>query len=489
MMTSNKEKIQGFFSTQETGGISRNVTYAFFAQGIALLSGFVMTLIVPKMLGVTEYAHWQLFLFYAGYVAVTMLGVGDGLYLRLGGMRYGDLDSSSIKTEFAAVTASQLLLAILIWLGSLLFDFDPDLRFVLFSVLLYLVIQNAYGLIAPVFQAVNLTRIYSMGTVVSKAVFVIVLIALLLLGDRSYEPIALAYIASIGVSLAYCLVCARDIMRSDLKPLSKEILQIFEDVRIGLRVMVAYYASSLIVGVARQIIVMHWGLETFGQMSFAFSLISFVLVFIAQFSMVLFPTLRRLDLEKLKERYGQIRDFLFVATPLSYLLYLPVSIILVAWLPEYRESIKYLGILMPMFVFDSETNMLYSTYLKVYGDTKQLLGFNLIALAISLVTSCMGAYLLNSVEFVVYGLLGAIMLRSVLCGWYLSSRRLQCGWLKQAAAECCLACSFMGSIAIDNTVISFIVSIIGYLVLIAACPCSLASVVHLLKEKLGRRFD
>ena len=55
--------IRGIFSTEESGGIGRNVTYAFFAQGIALLSGFVMTLIVPKMLGVTEYAHWQLFFF------------------------------------------------------------------------------------------------------------------------------------------------------------------------------------------------------------------------------------------------------------------------------------------------------------------------------------------------------------------------------------------------------------------------------------------
>lgn len=481
MMVDEKERLRKFFSTEEAGGIGRNVTYAFVAQGVALLSGFVMTLIVPKMLGVTEYAHWQLFLFYAGYVGVTMLGVGDGLYLRLGGMRYGDLDHSSIKTEFALVVVFQLLLAVLIWLGSFFFDIDSNLRFVLFSVLLYLVVQNAYGFIAPVFQAVNLTRIYSMGTVVSKAVFVVVLVALLVLGDRSYEPIVLAYVASIGFSLAYCLLCARSILRSSLKPLSGEFRQIFDDVSVGLRIMVAYYASSLIVGVARQIIVMRWGLETFGQMSFAFSLISFVLVFIAQFSMVLFPVLRRLDFGQLKERYGQIRDFLYVATPLAYLLYLPVGIILVAWLPEYGESIKFLGILMPMFVFDSETNMLYSTYLKVYGDTKQLLGFNLVALGVSLITSCAGAYLFNSVDFVVYGLIGAIMLRSVLCGWYLSAHRLQFRWMKQTFAECILACLFIGSIAIGNTVISLLISLIGYFLLIAACPHSLSSVVRLLK--------
>lgn len=481
-----KDRLRTLVSTDEAGGVGRNVIYAFVAQGIALLSGFVMTLVVPKMLGVTEYAHWQLFLFYAGYVAVTMLGVGDGLYLRLGGMHYGDLDRPGIKTEFLAVTVSQLLLALLVWLGSLFIDIDPDSRFVLLCVLLYLVVQNAYGLMAPVFQAVNLTRIYSMGTVVSKVAFVAMLIALLALGDRSYEPIALAYVVSMGISLAYCLVCARVILRAGSKPLTQELHQILEDVRIGLRVMVAYYASSLIVGVARQVIVMRWGLETFGQMSFAFSLISFVLVFIAQFSMVLFPILRRLDFDQLKERYGQIRDFLYVVAPLAYLLYLPASIILAAWLPDYRESITYLGILMPMFVFDGETNILYSTYLKVYGDTKQLLGFNIAALAVSLVASCLGAYLFGSVEFVVYGLIGAIMLRSVLCGWYLSVRRLRCGWLRQAVAECCLACLFMFAVAVGGTVVLLVVSIAGYFLLIAACPRSLFSVAVLFKERLER---
>lgn len=481
-----KDRLRALVSTEETGGVGRNVTYAFVAQSIALLSGFVMTLIVPKMLGVTEYAHWQLFLFYAGYVAVSMLGVGDGLYLRLGGMRYEELDRSGIKTEFLAVTATQLVLAAMVWLGSLTFDIDPDSRFVLLCVLLYLVVQNAYGLMAPVFQAVNLTRIYSMGTVVSKAAFVAMLIALLALGDRSYEPIALAYVVSMGISLAYCLVCARSILSARSKPMTQELRQILEDVRIGLRVMVAYYASSLIVGVARQVIVMHWGLETFGQMSFAFSLISFVLVFIAQFSMVLFPVLRRLDLDQLKERYGQIRDFLYVVAPLAYILYLPTSIILATWLPEYRESIVYLGILMPMFVFDGETNMLYSTYLKVHGDTKQLLGFNIAALAVSLVTSCLGAYLFDSVEFVVYGLIGAIMLRSVLCGWYLSTRRLQCGWLRQTVAECCLACLFMFAVVADSTVVLLVVLIAGYFLLIAACPRSIFSVAGLLKGRLGR---
>lgn len=478
-----KKMLRPCFSTVEYGGVGSNVTYAFFAQGIALLSAFIMTLIVPKMIGVTEYAHWQLFLFYANYVAVTMFGVGDGLYLRLGGMRYKDLDFSRIKTEYFCVVLSQLVLAAVIWIASLFFSIESDLRFVLLLLLIYLLVQNAYGFIAPVFQAVNLTRIYSMGAVVSKASFVVILIALLLVGDKSYEPIAIAYVVGSAMSLGYCLICGRSILHADLSSLSREIQQIVNDMRTGLRIMIAYYASSLVVGVARQVIVMHWGLVTFGQMSFAFSLISFVLVFIAQFSMVLFPVLRRLDENQLKKRYGQLRDLIYVASPLAYVLYLPASIILSAWLPDYQDSLTYLGILMPMFVFDCETSLLYSTYLKVYEDTRQLLGFNVAALIFSLVASCVGAYAFDSVEFVVYGLVGAIVLRSVLCGRFLALRRLHCGWIRQTAAECCYGLIFMVSIAIGNTVFAALVSLVGYIVLIVVNPQSISSVSSLIKEK------
>ena len=186
--------LTGLFSVEEKGGITSNVGYAFASQAISLIASFMMSLIVPKVLGVAEYAHWQLFLFYANYVAITLLGVGDGVYLRLGGKRFSEIDGGLFKTEALAVCLSQVLVATVVWAISNAIELDEGLRFVLDSLLVYGVIQNFYGVIAPVFQAVNLTRIYSISSVVNRLVFLALILLFIFSGGAQYEPLVAAYI-------------------------------------------------------------------------------------------------------------------------------------------------------------------------------------------------------------------------------------------------------------------------------------------------------
>ena len=273
--------IKGLFSVEEKGGIASNVAYAFAAQGIALVSSFLMTLVVPKLLGVLEYAYWQLFVFYAGYVAIALLGIGDGAYLRLGGKRYEELDKGALKAEMRVVLLMQVAIAAALLGVALFVNIDTNLRFVIFALLVYGIFQNLYGFISPIFQAVNLTRIYSIATALSKVAFLAILVAFMAAGGNSYEPLAVGYVVGMSVSFFYCLACGRGIMRAEAGSMGDALKMALGDLRVGAQVMVAYYASSLVVGVARQIIVMKWGLETFGQMSFAFSMVSFVLAFIA----------------------------------------------------------------------------------------------------------------------------------------------------------------------------------------------------------------
>ena len=145
--------IRALFSVREKGGISSNVAYAFAAQGIALISSFLMTLVVPKVLGVLEYAYWQLFIFYAGYVAIALFGIGDGVYLRLGGKHYEELDKGSLKAELRIVFVMQSAIASVLLAVVLSVDIDGNLRFVLVMLLIYGVVQNVYGFISPILSS------------------------------------------------------------------------------------------------------------------------------------------------------------------------------------------------------------------------------------------------------------------------------------------------------------------------------------------------
>lgn len=78
----------------------KNLFAAFLAQGISLLVSVFMSFIIPKILGVTQYSYWQLFIFYSGYVGFFHFGFNDGLYLRLGGKKFEELDYDNIGTQF-----------------------------------------------------------------------------------------------------------------------------------------------------------------------------------------------------------------------------------------------------------------------------------------------------------------------------------------------------------------------------------------------------
>ena len=45
-----------------------NLLYSFFAQGISMCLSIMMSLLIPKMLGIEDFGYWQLFLFYINYV-------------------------------------------------------------------------------------------------------------------------------------------------------------------------------------------------------------------------------------------------------------------------------------------------------------------------------------------------------------------------------------------------------------------------------------
>lgn len=105
---------------------------------------------------------------------------------------------------------------------------------------------------------------------------------------------------------------------------------------------------------------------------------------------------------------------------------------------------------MPLLVFDGKMNMLCSTYFKVYNDTNHLLFFNCMALVVSLLLSCFGAYVIGSIEFVVCGLLAAIMLRSIFSERYLAMKRLHLGYLRLSLFECLTAVGFVASIYIGG---------------------------------------
>lgn len=402
--------------------LAKNAGTAFLAQGVAMLLSIIQTLLVPKLLGLEEYGYWQLFLFYASYVGFAHLGLNDGVYLVKGGQGRGEVDKRSVISQFAVGAVFQFALAAVIIAIALAGGFGRDREFVVSCTGVFLVIQNCAYFLMYLLQAMNETRRSSFSTIVGRIAFLVPLVILLVVQCASYKPFIVAYILSSFVQLAYCAWFCRDFFRAGLEPLPRAVRQVVASVRVGSRLMLANIASQLVLGIARFASDVVWGIEAFGEFSFAISMVNFFLAFVSQASMVLFPALRQASPDEVRGFFCNSRDVMSLVFPAVYAFYYPMVILLSLWLPRYAASFFYFIYLIPICVFDSKMNICCTTFFKVLREEGRLLWVNVCTCVASGVIALIGIYVFNSITVVISGAVVSIIARSLWSESYLAKR-------------------------------------------------------------------
>ena len=397
-----------------------NMAYAFLAQSISLLLSMVMSLVIPKILGIDEFSYWQLFIFYAGYVGFFHFGLNDGIYLRVGGKRYQELDYSLLGTQFKLSIIIQTVVALIIVLVGWLLVNSSERQMVIICTGIYLVISNATLYLGFIFQAVNRVKFFSISVMVDRIMVLISVIILIATGTKTFEPFVVCYVGSKFIALIYCVIKAKEIVFADRAKMGISIKEMWTNISIGIKLMIANIASMLILGIGRAVTDAVWGIEVFGKFSFAISLTGFFLLFISQISIVLFPTLRRLKEQKQREVYETMRNAMGLMLPLIFIFYIPMKEVLGLWLPQYKESLNYLALLLPLCTFDGKMQLLCSTYFKVLRKESLLLTYNCIAFGLSLGLSLVGGYIVGNIYFIVLSLVLSIAVRNIISEMYLA---------------------------------------------------------------------
>ena len=70
--------------------IKKNMIISILAQIISLVVSFIMNLILPKYISEFQYAYWQTYLLYVGYVGILHFGLLDGIVLRYSQYEYDE---------------------------------------------------------------------------------------------------------------------------------------------------------------------------------------------------------------------------------------------------------------------------------------------------------------------------------------------------------------------------------------------------------------
>ena len=440
----------------------KNLITAFTAQGVAFICSAVMSLLVPRLLGVAEYGYYQLFIFYTSYVSFFAFGLNDGIYLEHGGEDRINIDKSLILSEFLVGLGVQLAIAVVLSSYAFLGDFEPERQFVLIASSLFMLISNATYYFGYVFQSMNETRLFSYGSMLDRVVFLVPLLVCLILRIADFRVYVVCYVLARVAALAFSLWNARDFLASPLMKASESVHRAVRSMKIGIVLTVANVSFMLIMGFARSLVDALWGIEAFGKLSFSLSLVNFAVTFISQASMVLFPALRQSDEASLARYYRVLRSGLGSILPFSYLLYFPLRIFAGIWLPQYEESLHYLIYLMPICVFSVQNNVLYCTYYKVRNEPRKLLWVNVRALGIAAAGVCFAAFFIGDVIAVVVFAVCGIASCLVMSDWYLS-QQYSCKGDVSVFMSLAVTCGFVSA----NALLGFTEAFIATLILLA----------------------
>ena len=392
--------------------IIKNFSYSVSVNIVVMGTTFLLNLIAPKFLGVKDYSYWQLYVFYLSYVGFFHLGWADGIYLRYGGKLYEDLDKNNIRTQFWMLLIIQVILGLSIFF-IVLNNNDSNVIFIMFMTIIYGIIANPRYIILFVLQATNKIKEYSKIMLIDRFVFCGLLIIIFIFNFESYKILIILDVVSRIISMIYAMVICKELIFGRLIKIKYGLEQAYINISIGIKLMFANIASNLIIGIVRIGVQLKWSIEVFGKLSFTISISNIILNFINAISLVMFPMLRTVENDRFKVIYYRIRTILMVIVLGVLIIYQPLKVILELWLPQYKESLFYMGILFPIFVFESKTSLLTNTFLKTLRKEKDILIVNLISIILSLILSIINIVLLDNFLLTVISILVLIGFKSV----------------------------------------------------------------------------
>lgn len=392
----------------------KNMSYTISSNLLSLMVSTLVILIVPKLIGIEEYGYWQLYIFYSSYVGFLHFGWNDGIYLRYGGYEYDKLDKKLFFSQLVSLFSIQIIIGILICGFSNLYVVDTNRNFIIKMVAIAMVLLNTRVMLLYIIQATNRIKEYARITMFDKIVYITLIFVFLILGVRDFKLMIFADLIGKYVSLVYSMISCKEIVFNEISYLCCTVKETITNISVGIKLMFANIASMLIIGIVRFGIERTWDVGTFGKVSLTLSISNMMMIFINAVGVIMFPILRRTNQERLPSIYLIMRDFLMVLSLGALILYYPLKTVIAAWLPQYAESLLYMALLFPIFIYEGKMSLLINTYLKTLRREKVMLQINIITMLISLILAYIATQVLRNLDITIINIVILLAFRCVL---------------------------------------------------------------------------
>lgn len=392
--------------------VKKNIFISILAQLISLLTSFILGFIVPKCIDEYQYAYWQIFVLYIGYASIFNFGILDGLMLRYSQYNYKELNKEKVRSQFQSMLVINIALCIIACLVSNLIA-SNIYKWLVMLLSVGMLCRNVFTYTSYTFQMTNRIKYYATIVIAQRAMYAMTVVVFLLLKVNDFRWYCVADILG---DVAGCIICSsknKGLYWGARLKLKENFLELKENISSGILLLISNLSSGLLTGSAKMVTQWCWDELTFGKVSFAFSLFSVFFSFVIAISVVLFPTLKRLPVEKLPQIYKKIRDGISPLLFAALFLYFPGCIVLGTWLPQYKVSLVYLGLLLPLVIYTSKISLLTNNYLKVYRKEKMMLVINLFSVGVTFLLCLFSAYILNDLDLLLCSVVLVCVCRSI----------------------------------------------------------------------------
>lgn len=423
-------------------GFIQNFSYTFLANILSIIISTVLIFIVPGFIGVDDYGYWQLYIFYSSYISYMSLGLTDGAYLRFGGYEYSDLNKPVFVSQYWFLVLFDIVVNMSIFLFYASISADTSKTMVVLLTCLTGIFVVPRSLLTFMLQATNRIKEYSIILMIERIIYFIIVIIFLLKGIRQFEYLIYADIFGKVCSVIYSFFVCRGLVFGKFASVKFSIREIMLNVSVGSKLLLANFASMLIIGIVRLSIEKNWDIGTFGKVSLTLSISNILMLFINAIAVVLFPTLRRTSEENLPAIYKTMSTIIVIPLLGLLMFYFPVKIILSSWLPQYAESLNYMALLFPMCLYEGKTNLLINTYLKTLRKERFMLVTNLITVGISIILTFINVYIINNLNITILSIILLLAFRSIVAELYLS-KVLNIYVMKDIIFELCMTIIFI----------------------------------------------
>ncbi|MGL4992296.1 MAG: oligosaccharide flippase family protein [Sarcina sp.] len=360
----------------------KDVGYTLTANILNFIMGFVTGFLIPKFMGIDDYAYLKLFTFYTTYIGLTHFGFLDGIYIKYGAYEYEDLPKEKFRGYFKFLIFIQVIEAII--LSVVLYNISDSGFKISFFVILNMVILNVTTLFTFIHQITRRFKIFSVNTILSKFIYIVGCSVLLLLNITQYMPfIILQTLVNIIILLIY-VNKNKEIFYGASENIFKNLKEYWKITKIGFLVMMGNFMTILILGIDRLFVDKFWGLEEFAIYSFAYTLISLFYIFSNSIATVIYPFLARVKKRELSDSYGILRRLITLTMGVSLIGYFAIKVIVSNFLPKYTSSLGILCFLVPTVIYSAQINILISNFYKVLKHTRAYTKNNLYSICVSI---------------------------------------------------------------------------------------------------------